>query len=84
MLPALIDQIKAPLGDKAYDAQERVPDRLEQRGFEVVNPAKSNRKELERSTVRSIDGDICLRTSLSNCCSTGGMAPAAISAPMLF
>ena len=49
--PALIDQIKAPLGDKAFDAQERVPDRLEQRGFEVVNPAKSNRKELELSLI---------------------------------
>ncbi|MEC7220480.1 MAG: hypothetical protein VXW29_08740, partial [SAR324 cluster bacterium] len=71
-------------GDKAFDAQERVPDRLEQRGFEAVNPAKSNRKELERSAVRSIDGDICLRTSLSNFSSTGEMPLNTISGPTLF
>ena len=36
---------EALLGDKAYDAQERVIGPLTQRGIEVVIPPKKNRKE---------------------------------------
>jgi len=33
------------LADKAYDAQERVIDKLQQRGCEAVIPSKSHRNE---------------------------------------
>ena len=39
-------EAQAVLGDKAYDAQERVIMPLTNRGIEVVIPPKKNRKEL--------------------------------------
>lgn len=39
-------EAEAVLGDKAYDAQERVIEALTNRGIEVVIPPKKNRKEL--------------------------------------
>lgn len=39
-------EAEAVLGDKAYDAQERVIMPLTHRGIEVVIPPKKNRKEL--------------------------------------
>ena len=39
-------EAEAVLGDKAYDAQERVIGPLTERGIEVVIPPKKNRKEL--------------------------------------
>ena len=39
-------EAEAILGDKAYDAQERVIEPLTERGIEVVIPPKKNRKEL--------------------------------------
>ena len=39
-------EAKAVLGDKAYDAQDRVIGPLTERGIEVVIPPKKNRKEL--------------------------------------
>jgi len=43
----LLPMVKAEavLGDKAYDAQERVIEPLSERGIEVVIPPKKNRKE---------------------------------------
>ena len=43
----LLPQIEAEavLADKAYDAQERVIEPLEQRGIQVVIPPKKNRKD---------------------------------------
>jgi transposase len=38
-------QAQAVLADKAYDAQERVIDLLQQRDIEVVIPPKKNRKD---------------------------------------
>ena len=38
-------EAEALLGDKAYDAQERVIGPLTHRGIEVVIPPKKNRKE---------------------------------------
>ena len=43
LLPML--EAEAILGDKAYDAQERVIEPLTNRGIEVVIPPKKNRKE---------------------------------------
>jgi transposase len=43
----LLGQLEAEalLADRAYDAQERVRDVLEEKGCEAVIPSKSNRKE---------------------------------------
>ena len=43
LLPDLLKHVHALLADKAYDAQERVIDRLEQAGVTVVIPPKANR-----------------------------------------
>lgn len=43
MLPPLVAEIQALLGDKAYDAQERVLALLEQAGVQSVIPPKSTR-----------------------------------------
>lgn len=44
---ALLPNVEAQafLADKAYDAQERVVDKLEKKGCEVVIPSKSSRKK---------------------------------------
>ena len=44
LLPQLLKHIHALLADKAYDAQERVIDRLEQAEVAVVIPPKANRR----------------------------------------
>ncbi|MBS0184468.1 MAG: IS5 family transposase [Nitrospira sp.] len=43
LLPALVAEVQALLGDKAYDAQERVLDLLEKAGVQRVISPKSNR-----------------------------------------
>lgn len=43
LLPDLLENIQAFLADKAYDAQERVLDLLEQAKVEGIIPSKSNR-----------------------------------------
>ena len=43
LLPQLLEHVHALLADRAYDAQERVIDRLEQAGVTVVIPPKANR-----------------------------------------
>lgn len=45
LLPKLLESIEAFLADKAYDAQERVLDLLEQANIKIVIPSKANRKE---------------------------------------
>ena len=45
LLPALVKQVQAVLADKAYDAQERVLDLLEQAGVTSVIPPKANRRQ---------------------------------------
>ena len=51
----LIDAVEAGIfiADKAYDADERVIDRLEAAGIEPVSPSKANRK-----TPRDYDRDL--------------------------
>lgn len=44
LLPRVVEDIQALLADKAYDAQARVLDILEQAGVQAVIPPKSNRK----------------------------------------
>ena len=43
LLPDLVKQVQAVLADKAYDAQERVLDVLEQAEVTIVIPPKANR-----------------------------------------
>jgi transposase len=43
LLPALVAEVQALLGDKAYDAQERVLDLWEKAGVQRVIPPNSNR-----------------------------------------
>ena len=43
LLPQLLEHVHALLADRAYDAQERVIDRLEQAGVTVVIPPKAHR-----------------------------------------
>jgi transposase len=43
LLPALVAEVQALLGDKAYDAQERVLALLEKAGVQRVIPPTSNR-----------------------------------------
>ena len=43
-MPQLLKHIHALLADKAYDAQERVIDRLEKAEVAVVIPPKANRR----------------------------------------
>ena len=45
MLPDLLASTQALLADKAYDAQERVLDRLKNAGVQAVIPPKKNRKD---------------------------------------
>ena len=45
LLPDMLETSQAFLADKAYDAQERVLDRLVQAGVKPVIPPKSNRTE---------------------------------------
>ena len=44
LLEELDEDVKTVLGDKAYDADERVRQRLNARGCATVIPSKSNRK----------------------------------------
>ncbi len=44
LLEELDDDVEAVLGDKAYDADERVHQRLKAKGCAAVIPPKSNRK----------------------------------------
>ena len=45
LLPELVRQVRAVLADRAYDAQERVLDLLEQAGVSIVIPPKANRHQ---------------------------------------
>ena len=45
LLPELVEHAYALLADKAYDAQERVIEVLEQAAVTVVIPPKANRKQ---------------------------------------
>lgn len=45
LLPSLVDAVEALLADKAYDAQERVLDILQQAGVKAVIPPRANRVE---------------------------------------
>jgi transposase len=45
LLPALLASPQALLADKAYDAQERGLDRLQNAGVQAVIPPKKNRKD---------------------------------------
>jgi transposase len=45
LLPALLASTQALLADKAYDAQERGLDRLNNAGVQAVIPPKKNRKD---------------------------------------
>lgn len=45
LLPDLVKQVQAVLADKAYDAQERVLDLLEQAGVTSVIPPKAHRRQ---------------------------------------
>lgn len=45
LLPKLLEHIQALLADKAYDAQERVLDLLQQANIKIVIPPRQNRKE---------------------------------------
>lgn len=45
LLPDLLASTQALLADKAYDAQERVLDRLKNAGVQAVIPPKKNRKD---------------------------------------
>ena len=44
LLPELVPHIQALLADRAYDAQERVLDVLEQAAVTIVIPPKTNRR----------------------------------------
>ena len=44
LLEELGDEVEAVLGDKAYDAEERVHQRLKARGCTAVIPSRANRK----------------------------------------
>ncbi|MCL2931914.1 MAG: transposase [Trichodesmium sp. MAG_R03] len=53
-------EAEAVLGDKAYDAQDRVIGPLTERGIEVVIPPKKNRKKLrnyDEYSVQSTSSD---------------------------
>jgi L-lactate utilization protein LutB len=43
LIPRVSDDVEKLLADKAYDAQERVIDLLNQKNIEAVIPSKSNR-----------------------------------------
>ena len=45
LLPKLLEYIQALLADKAYDAQQRVLDLLQQANIKIVIPPKANRKQ---------------------------------------
>ncbi len=44
-MPHLLKHVRALLADRAYDAHERVIDRLEQAEVTVVIPPKANRRQ---------------------------------------
>ena len=44
-MPQLLQHVQALLADRAYDAQERVIERLEQAEVTVVIPPKPNRRQ---------------------------------------
>jgi transposase len=45
LLPDQLGHVQAVIADKAYDADERVLDKLEQAGVQAVIPPKANRKQ---------------------------------------
>ena len=58
-------EAEALLGDKAYDAQERVIGPLTHRGIEVVIPPKKNRKEQRNYDQRLVQSTSSERKFLS-------------------